>query len=342
MATTISDRLLLNSLLEPTLIVTPCGLVLTANSAATSVTGRRLESSGLSQFVAEDKAKVSDYLALCSGSGSPVMGSLRLIDRNGNERKYRCYGNALVSNGRKMLFLRLTGLADDRFSTLTDKLKKLNAEIRRHLHTQAALQKSLRERELLIREMHHRVKNNIQILHGMLSIAAQETEHPEARRKLEDSVHRLAAIGTVQQTLYSSPQLTNYRADTFVRDFIRHLQASWPEALRIEFNADPMNLPSDVASPLALIANELLTNALKHGAHSQPDSMVSVSLTESKGEIQLTVKDRGPGYQPSEVGPRSSGIGLVRGLVRQLGGSFQIDNDNGMKCTVRFRPHIRG
>ena len=333
---TIDGGTILNSLPEPALIVTPDGIIKSANSAAASLVDRQLVGVRLHDVATGDPQKISDFLSLCSGVAKPIMGAIHLVDKSGVQRKYKCRGNAVFADGRKLLFIRFANQATDRFAVLTGRLKKLNDEIRCHLHTQAALEESLRERELLIREMHHRVKNNIQLLHGMLAMAAKEASQPEARQKLEDSARRLAAIGTVQQTLYSSPELTTYRADKFLGDLVSHFKATWPNQVNITFAVDPIDLPSEVATPLALIINELLTNALKHGLKENPEAPVAVELSTTDGEMRLTVRDPGPGFRPSELKNRSSGIGLVRGLLRQLGGSFSVDYDNGAKCTVRL------
>jgi two-component sensor histidine kinase len=98
-------------------------------------------------------------------------------------------------------------------------------------------------------------------------------------------------------------------------------------------------LSNDVSMPLALILNELLTNAAKHGVNGRGEGIITVGLKSAGDEMVLWVEDDGPGYEYHPNGRRSSGLGLVGGLVRQLRGTFEIERGLGARCIVRFPTH---
>ena len=327
---------LLDALAEPALLVSAQGEVLRANAKATDSAGQLLVGQNLRDFAADQSDALLTYLARCSGSRGLLAGIIFLLDRDG-VKKYRCHGSMVEIDRQRQIFIRCTEFLGERFSVLTQRMREQNLEIHEHRRTRAILEESLRERELLIREVHHRVKNNIKILQGMLSTAARNADHPQAQVILEDAVRRLAAIASVQQVLYRADQPTSYPAEQFVSTLIESLQSTWPASPPIEYHADPVSLLTDMATPLALIINELLTNAVKHASGDKSDS-IEVSLKAVDGEIEIVVQDRGPGFHLGEVKSRASGLGLVRGLTRQLGGSFTVENRLGARCVVRF-PH---
>ncbi|HZD90864.1 MAG TPA: sensor histidine kinase [Pseudolabrys sp.] len=333
-AAQVSAHDILNALGEPTLLVTPSGLIEDANAAAKQRAGGALRGQNLCTLAGNDATGLSTYLTRCSGSGGALLGAVNLPDADGT-RKYRCHGSRLAAGGRVLVLLRCLGLEEDRFSLLTHRIDQLNDEVRRHRRTEAVLAEALKERGLLVREIHHRVKNNVQILRGMLMASAHEAKHPESKASLEDAARRMAAMAAVQQALYSADQPTSHRADEFLAALIPTLRSTWPAAARIDYAADAINLPSDVTAPLALIINELATNALKYGT-AQDTGTVCVRLAARDGEIELSVADNGPGFELGAITSRSSGLGLVRGLARQLGGRFTVTQDGGACCSVQF------
>ncbi len=326
---------LLDALSEPALLVAPQGFIEAANGAAAARAGRDLRGASLLDFAEERADALRSYLARCTGSRGRLLGAVDLPDRNALKR-YRCYGSRLPAADRPLIFLRCIAQEDDRFSLLNRRIRELNDEIQSHRHTQAVLQEAVGERDLLVREIHHRVKNNIQVLQGILTVSAQETGHSAAKSALEDAARRLGAMASVQQALYSNDHPTAYPADAFLGALVPALRATWPKPIRIEHAADPIRLSTDVATPLALIINELVTNAVKYAIADRPDGHVHVSLRACDGSVHLSVRDNGPGFELHALKSRTSGLGLVRGLARQIGGSFDVERNGGALCTVRF------
>ncbi len=189
----------------------------------------------------------------------------------------------------------------------------------------------------LLRELNHRVKNNMQMLHSLLSAAQRETASPEARRVLADATRRISAMAAAQKVLYEEHQPTSFTAEDFLHSVCAMAQNGFDRKPRIIVEKASGVLSNDMAMPLALILNELLTNAVKHGINGLDSGSIHVGLWEKDGAYRLWVKDGGPGFDftPAKR-KRSSGLGLVEGLARQLGGRFVVERDGGALCVVSF------
>jgi two-component sensor histidine kinase len=324
----------LDALSTPALVVGADGKVAYANRATQNFTGRTLRGANLYEFNAPEP--LGRFLARCAGTTGPLVGALTLPVAGGDRKSLRCHGSRLRSPGETRVLLRCANADEDRFALLTRQVSTLNDEVRRHKRTQAVLEETLRERELLVREVHHRVKNNIQILLGMLQSAARESKSQEVQQQLGEAARRLSAMAAVQHALYHGDRPTGSRADYFLGVLVAQLRETWVEPLELDFAADPIELPDEVTSPLALIVNELLTNSIKYARQPGTPTRVNLRLARRDGMIELCVEDNGPGFVSSAAGKRSSGLGLVRGLTRQLRGRFHIDSGPGARCVIRF------
>jgi two-component sensor histidine kinase len=191
--------------------------------------------------------------------------------------------------------------------------------------------------KVLLDELNHRVKNNMQMLDSLLRAAQRETQSEEARAVLADASQRVGAMAAAQQVLYEAGNTVSYRA----RDFLEGVCASARQAFTNNINiaisdCDPEQLSNDTAMPLALILNELLTNAAKHGVNGRGEGSIKVRLTKGLDSLELTVEDDGPGFDLGDANRRSSGLGLVSGLARQLGGALKVERAPGARCRVQF------
>jgi two-component sensor histidine kinase len=189
---------------------------------------------------------------------------------------------------------------------------------------------------LLYSELNHRIKNNVQTLHGLLNAARRETENPEAQDVLAEAIQRVGAIAAAQKVLYHDNDAVHFGAEEFVRSICTTANQLFGRTVEIDCDATDGLLPNDVAVPLALILNELITNAAKYGANARGEVRVRVRLTREQNEYALLVEDDGSGFEPAREGRRSSGLGLVRGLANQIGGALEIERAGGARCTIRF------
>lgn len=337
----------LQALPEPALLVGAPGRIASANSAALARLGPGAQAGeDLAALCpnAEAGAALRHYLLRCSGSRSLLPGAADLRDAAGQTVRFRCEAGLLVSaeeGGTPLLLLRLSE-ADERFSVLTRKIRELNEEIMERRRAQTLLEQALGERDLLLRELHHRVKNNIHMLSGMLSAARREAAAPVAAAALEEASRRLAAVGAVHQMLYQGSDLRGVPGDEFVARLATMMAEASGVRGRLLVEAEPVGIGNDAAVPLALILNELATNAAKHGTRTDgTPSQIRVGLSAvPDGYVELWVEDEGPGFEPAAgAAKRASGLGLVRGLVRQIGGTFSVERGQagGARCAVRFR-----
>ncbi len=198
------------------------------------------------------------------------------------------------------------------------------------------------QQQILLRELNHRVKNNMQLLQSMLYAAMRGTKSAEARRILDEATGRLSAMAAAHKVLYGTTNAAWFDIGEFLASVCEAAQNTMPPNVRVVAEPSSGQLPNDCATPLALIVNELVTNAAKHGldAHGEginKEGIIRVGLkkNDSNGFL-LYVEDDGPGFDLQEVRHRSSGLQLVQGLARQLRGRFEVTRTPATRCCVHF------
>jgi PAS domain S-box-containing protein len=192
------------------------------------------------------------------------------------------------------------------------------------------------QQRVLLGELNHRVKNNMQMLQSLLGVAARQAGSAEAREVLEEASGRITAMAAAQRVLYTTPDATQFNAREFLFTVCQTTKQTFPQELNIDCEADSIQLSNDAAVPLALIVNELLTNAVKHGLRGRDKGTIRVRLTRENDSFLFYVEDDGPGFHLQSVQRRSSGLALVQGLARQLRGEFEVTS-TPTRCSVRFQ-----
>ena len=189
---------------------------------------------------------------------------------------------------------------------------------------------------MLLDELNHRVKNNLQMLYGLLSAAQREATNPDARAILGEASQRVAAMSAAQQLLYSDASPGGFSISEFLHAVCESARQTFTKEVSISIESCSGHLSNEVSIPLALILNELLTNAAKHGLGENGKTDIKVSLKRGARRVELSVEDNGPGFDFATNGRRSCGLGLVTGLARQLLGTFEVERGAGTKCIVSF------
>ncbi|MBY5565353.1 MULTISPECIES: sensor histidine kinase [Rhizobium] len=189
-------------------------------------------------------------------------------------------------------------------------------------------------------ELNHRVKNNMTMLYALIRSAERESQSTEARAVLGDAAQRVGAMAAAQQVLYTEQDRTGVDAREFVTAVCGSARQGFSKDVTLHIDVDARYLRNEVTMPLALVLNELLTNAAKHGCDDSGRCEIWISLIRRDSEYVLTVRDRGSGFDLKDTGRRSSGTGLISGLVRQLRGSFSVSPGPGALCTVRFADQL--
>lgn len=190
----------------------------------------------------------------------------------------------------------------------------------------------------LLRELNHRVKNNMQMLLSLLASAARESATAEARTVLSDAGHRVAVMGAVQQVLYGGDGSgIAFSVDAMLHAVAASAAHSPSGPMEIDVVESGIILTNDLGVPLALMLNELLSNVAKYAGRDGTAPIARISLGQAGERFALTVEDNGPGFEPDHAnGKRASGLGLVRGLARQLGGTLTVERDPTARCVVTF------
>ena len=184
-------------------------------------------------------------------------------------------------------------------------------------------------------ELNHRVKNNMQMLQSLLGAAEREAGSPEAREVLGDAARRVGAMAAAQHSLYDA-DTSRFEARPFLEALCRNASQAFGRHADIHIEDASGVLTNDAAVPLALIVNELITNAVRHGKGGRTRVGVKISLVKRDTEWTLSVEDDGPGFEMTEPRRRASGLGLVSGLARQLGGALNVSTARGARCIVQF------
>jgi PAS domain S-box-containing protein len=192
------------------------------------------------------------------------------------------------------------------------------------------------QQRILFDELNHRVKNNMQTLQSLLSLAVRKTSSPEAKRILEEATCRIASMTAAQQVLYGTSDASRFNAQEFLEAICDRLRQTFSREVKVICEAADVELSNDSAMPLALIVNELLTNAVKHGLNGSGPATVRVGLTRQNHSVLFYVEDEGPGFDLTAVRKQSSGLQLVEGLARQLRGKVEVTTNPRCRCTVHF------
>lgn len=198
----------------------------------------------------------------------------------------------------------------------------------------------LRDRETLLREIHHRVKNNLQVVSSLLSIQGREITDDKAQRAVNESRNRVHSMALIHQFLYGEQNLSAINMQEYVDQLSRKLFTTYKVSdnqVRLHVKVDPILLDVDTAIPVGLILNELITNSLKYAFPDGKEGNLWVSLGESDGKLTLSVQDDGVGVK--EVVPKSTSFGmkLLNAFKQKLDADFEISSENGLKVDYHIR-----
>ncbi len=210
------------------------------------------------------------------------------------------------------------------------------------LEGEEKIRASLKEKEVLLKEIHHRVKNNLQIVSSLLYMQAAKTEHPGAVSALKESRARIKSMALIHERLYQSPNLASVDMGAYTRNLVSDLQHAYrteEHSVRLAVKIDDIPLGITEAIPCGLIINELVSNALKHAFRKGKEGEITIQLQErDRNRFVLTVSDSGTGF-PENIDPRNSpslGLTLVNSLVEQLDGTIELDRRGGTTFTITF------
>lgn len=205
----------------------------------------------------------------------------------------------------------------------------------------SALEKLVVEKEWLLREIHHRIKNNLHMVVGLLASQTEFLKNEEAVQAINDSQNRIQAMSLIHQKLYQSESLSIIDMPSYIYELTEYLKDSFEIRKRIRFilDIDSFNLPLSHSIPIGLIFNEAVTNAIKYAFPNRENGVINISLkTNDNKNYILIIQDKGVGL-PFDFDPfdnPSLGIKLMHGLSADIDGKFLITNLDGTKITLEF------
>lgn len=203
-----------------------------------------------------------------------------------------------------------------------------------------SLQHLLTEKEWLLKEVHHRIKNNLQMVISLLNSQSAYLENGAALSALEVSRHRIHAMSLIHQRLYTTDNISVIDMPTYIRELVNYMQDSFDTNRQIRFEIDIIPLKLDIAHsvPLGLILNEAITNSLKYAFPNERQGLIRISLSQQAlNRYLLTIADDGIGMSPNvdqKIG--SLGMSLMKGLSEDLDGNLEIESNHGTTIRVSF------
>ncbi|MGA7341815.1 MAG: PAS domain S-box protein [Terracidiphilus sp.] len=248
----------------------------------------------------------------------------------------------LLADAREQVAAELEGRVIERTRQLEATVEELR---RKNEETQAqaeVVSRSLREKEVLLREIHHRVKNNLQVVQSLLKMRARLLPEGDTREAFETTVERVSAMALLHERLYQTQHLESLPLSRYVRDLFRDVVASNtvdPAQIQLLLEADEIPLQLDFGIPFGLLMNELLCNSMKHAFPDGRRGAISVSVHRVEGAVRMIVEDDGCGL-PQGFDPAASqsmGLKLAASLARQLGGTLEFANGAGCRVQADLR-----
>ncbi len=226
----------------------------------------------------------------------------------------------------------------------TQALAKLNLAMESEIASQLEqLKASLSEKDTLLKEIHHRVKNNLQIISSLISLQSNKITDPMQKRLFQDTRDRVKSMALVHEKLYQSKDLGRVEMAEYARQLMTDLllvNGAAASKIRMKLDLTPVFLPVDIAIPCGLILNELTTNAIKHAFDDRPSGRITVQLqVESEELVRITFSDDGCGFSAGLDWRKAETLGLqlVHMLTEQLHGTIDMSNGPGTTFQLSFR-----
>jgi PAS domain S-box-containing protein len=208
------------------------------------------------------------------------------------------------------------------------------------------LKAALHEKEVLLKEVHHRVKNNLQIIASLLSLQSDQLKDPDDLVLFEDTQNRVKSMALIHESLYRTGDLARFNFAHYIDSLCTDLLQSYADGtshIRLHTELDELTFDVDTAVPCGLILNELLTNALKYAFPNGRPGDIHIALRADAGQVTLSVRDTGVGF-PADLDFRhteSLGLQLVSMLTEQLGGTITLTRECGTAFVVTFPYELR-
>ncbi|MFP8487989.1 PAS domain-containing protein [Gracilimonas sp. Q87] len=223
----------------------------------------------------------------------------------------------------------------------------IKEDITELLEKEEELKQSLKEKEVLLAEIHHRVKNNLAVVAGMIQLQVFDEENPEIQEKLSDSITRINAIGNIHEKLYQHESFSSIDISENVRDLTHEIvaQLNSGKKITVDLSLSQVQLNINQAVPCSLIINEVIVNALKHAFIEAEDGTITVHTSEHGNQVQIKITDDGIGLPDDfTIKSQSSGTKIIQVLTEQLNGTYRYKSlKTGTEFSLTFeKDNVKG
>jgi two-component sensor histidine kinase len=229
------------------------------------------------------------------------------------------------------------------YLTIQNSLKEIqlyNQRLAEHEISEKKIKEALAEKEVLLSELHHRVKNNLAIISGLFSLKINTDMPPEAKNVLVESRNRVLSMSLIHNRLYKNNNLSDVNFEQYTAELISEINSSYPSisgSIKVNTTIGKLVLNINTAVPCGLILNELLTNCYKHAFANRLQGTIEVSFSRENNYYVLVVTDDGVGLSPGYREKESLGMSVIEALSEQLNGSYEYNTDKGTAFTLKFR-----
>ena len=273
----------------------------------------------------EDRELLRDQVKLLLGRKEAQPVEHRVIKKDGSLRWVRNTPVPKYDTAGKLM--EYEGLVQD----ITDRKE-----------AEESLRSSLREKEVLLREVHHRVKNNLQVISSLLNLQSSYIKDEHALEMFKESINRIRTMAHIHEKLYQSRDYARINFNDYVNELALQLYGSYglnPELVTIKIVVDDFSVDINTAIPLGLIINELISNAMKHAFPQSRKGEISVAIKSRNGQITLKVSDDGIGFPPHLDFSKTDSLGLqlVNELTEQLDGKIKLERGKGTAIEIVFQ-----
>lgn len=290
-----------------------------------SVKGMELANEFYSRFSSEEKNALNNLVEIALEKGIPYKSERQMSLPSGEKKWIR--GSGIPSADKNGRIFKIEGIAQD---ITESKIAELT------------ILENIKEKETLLKELHHRVKNNLQVISSMLNLQSSMIENDEIKAIFQDSQQRIKSMASIHDLLYKSSDLSEINFSEYITNLIHDLVMSYRGINhRVDLTINMSNsllFQLDIAVPLGLFVNEILTNSLKHGIQESPHPQISVSIQKGgKKNYTLCISDNGKGFDPIKLNNETLGLMLIDSLANQLEGIMELNSGKeGTSYTLEF------
>ncbi len=216
----------------------------------------------------------------------------------------------------------------------------LNTKIR---NQKKIISKALKDKEILMREIHHRVKNNLQLISSLLTLQGRSIDDKMAIQAINEGKTRVRSMALIHQNLYNKENLTEIGIKDYLEKLSEELFLTYNidgDRIKLELNVEDIDVDVDILVPLGLIINELITNSLKYAFPDHASGLIKINIFVKNNDLIFQIEDNGIGYDPTKIRENSFGSTLISALTSQLEGKMYIDAQSGTKIKIVFADYI--